>query len=55
MNLSGYIATRSPAEWRFDNGSLIMFVELDHTKDPQFTKIKSINATAAMIDEADGV
>src|SRR5215204_2148450 len=40
-------ATRSPAEWRFSNGSLIMFVEMDHTKDPQFTKIKSINATAA--------
>jgi phage terminase large subunit len=27
MNLTGYIATRSPAEWRFHNGSLIMFVE----------------------------
>lgn len=35
--------------------SLIMFLELDHTKDRQFSKIKSINATCAMIDEADGV
>lgn len=35
--------------------SYIMFLELDHTKDRQFTKIKSINATCAMIDEADGV
>lgn len=35
--------------------SYIMFLELDHTKDRQFTKVKSINATCAMIDEADGV
>jgi hypothetical protein len=35
--------------------SYIMFLELDHTKDRQFTKIKSINATCAMIDEVDGV
>lgn len=35
--------------------SYIMFLELDHTKDRQFSKVKSINATCALIDEADGV
>ena len=35
--------------------SYVMFLELNHLTDRQFSKIKSINATCAMIDEADGV
>lgn len=35
--------------------SYIYFIGLDHIKDPQFIKIKGINATCAGIDEADGV
>lgn len=44
--------------WKFlraGQGSYIFFVELDHTKDPTFFKIKGANITAAFIDEADGV
>src|SRR5829696_2055374 len=29
MGLTDFTTTRSPAEWRFENGSLLMFVELD--------------------------
>lgn len=36
-------------------GSFIYFVEMDHTKDPSFFKLKGLNATCAMIDEADGI
>jgi len=36
-------------------GSYIYFIEMDHTKDPSFFKLKGMNATCAMIDEADGI
>jgi phage terminase large subunit len=55
MGLTQYRENRQEMTWTFENGSIIMFLELDHTKDPQFSKIKSINATCAMIDESDGV
>jgi hypothetical protein len=56
MHLTAFRQTDSPIlQWELENRSLIIFKELDHTKDRQFAKIKSINATAAMIDEADGV
>lgn len=41
--------------FEFSNGSIIQFVQLDHTIDPQWQKIKSINATACGVDEVDGV
>lgn len=37
------------------NGSIIQFVPLDHTKDREWRKIKSINATKTSVDEVDGV
>lgn len=37
------------------NASIIQFIQLDHTKDRDWQKVKSINATAAMVDEVDGV
>lgn len=55
MNFTAFKENRADLTWTLDNGSVIMFLELDHTKDPQFSKIKSINATCAGIDEADGV
>ncbi len=55
MNFTQFNENRQELTWTLDNGSMLMFLELDHTKDRQFSKIKSINATAAMIDEADGV
>lgn len=55
MGFTDFIENRQELTWKLGNGSLIMFIELDHTKDRQFSKIKSINATCAMIDEADSV
>ncbi len=55
MNFTDFEENRQDLVWNFSNGSMIMFLELDHTKDPQFSKIKSINATCAGIDEADSV
>src|SRR3954454_19371697 len=55
MGFTQFAENRQELTWTFVNGSIIMFLELDHTKDRQFNKIKSINATCAMIDEADGV
>ncbi len=40
---------------RFPNKSMIQFVPLDQTKDRNWQKIKSINATTSSIDEVDGV
>lgn len=39
----------------FSNGSMILFVAIDKTKDRNWQKIKSINATCAGVDEVDGV
>src|SRR5688572_8372073 len=40
---------------RFPNKSVIQFVPLDKTKDRNWQKVKSINATKGSIDEVDGV
>ncbi len=40
---------------REGRGSFIFFREMNHTKDPQFFKLKSANLTCGMIDEADGI
>ena len=55
MNFTDYVENQQTMMWQLGNGSIIMPLALDHTKDRQFTKIKSINATCAIIDEADGV
>ncbi len=39
----------------FANNSIIQFTQLDITKDREWGKIKSINATSSGIDEVDGV
>lgn len=53
-----YKENKNELYWEFlreAKGSYIYFIEMDHTKDPSFFKIKGLNATCAMIDEADGV
>lgn len=40
---------------RFSNKSVIQFVPLDQTKDRNWQRVKSINATCEGIDEVDGV
>lgn len=47
-NLTDYV-------WNFHNGSQIWFIELDHTKDRDFNKIKGMELTAAAIDECNEV
>lgn len=42
---------RSDYTWTFENGSTIFFIELDHTKDADFNKIKSLELTCAFVDE----
>ena len=37
------------------NPSYVHFIEADHTKDRQFTKIKGLNMTCLFVDEADGI
>lgn len=44
-----------PPRFVFENGSIIQFIPLDHTKDREWQRIKGINATAAGVDEVDGV
>lgn len=39
----------------FSNRSVIQFIQMDKTKDREWQKIKSINATATGVDEVDGV
>ncbi len=40
---------------KFKNKSIIQIVPIDQSKDRQWTKIKSINATAAGVDEVDAI
>lgn len=42
-------------KFMFNNGSVIQFLGLDNSKDREWRKLKSINATASMIDEVDSV
>jgi phage terminase large subunit len=55
MRFRDFKAHQGTMQWTLGNGSILLPIALDHTKDPQFTKVKSINATCGMIDEADGV
>lgn len=50
-----YRENRAEMYWEFKNGSQIWFIELDHTKDPDFNKIKGLELTAGAIDEANEV
>lgn len=50
-----YKEDRQQMVWEFPNGSQIWFLELDHTRDPDFDKLKGMELTAAMIDEANEV
>lgn len=45
----------SEIKFTFNNKSIIQFIQLDHTKDRDWHRIKSINATAVGVDEVDGV
>lgn len=49
------VSGQSGETWTFKNGSIIDFVELDISKDPELNKLGGLELTAAMIDEADEV
>lgn len=58
--VEGYHYKENKVELHFEfmreaKGSFIYFIEMDHTKDPQFFKLKGMNLSCAGIDEADGV
>lgn len=55
MNLDSYSENKLEMRWSFNNGSTILFFEIDQSHDPDFSKIKSMNLTCAFIDEADAV
>lgn len=55
MNVSSYSENKLDMRWTFDNGSIILFFEIDQSKDREYSKIKSMNLTCAMIDEADAI
>jgi hypothetical protein len=50
-----YSENRADMYWKLPNGSEIYFVEIDHTKDPDFNKVKGFELTAAGIDEANEI
>lgn len=55
MGVTDYRENRQEMYWQFPNGSQIWFIELDHTKDPDFNKIKGLELTAGGIDEVNEV
>lgn len=55
MGVNDFSENKLDMRWTFANGSIIMFFEIDQAHDRDFSKIKSMNLTAAMIDEADAV
>lgn len=59
MGVTGYSENKLDMRWTIHNGnqpdSIILFFEMDHTKDREFSKIKSMNLTCAMIDEVDAI
>lgn len=55
MNVTDFTVNRLEMVWRFSNGSRFIFFEIDRAHDRDFSKIKSMNLTAAFIDEADAV
>lgn len=55
MNIASYHENRQEMTWTFENGSKIMFFEVDRSHDRDFSKIKSMNLTCAFIDEVDAI
>jgi hypothetical protein len=55
MNVTDYRENKLEMKWTFANNSKILFFEIDRSHDRDFSKIKSMNLTCAMIDEADAV
>lgn len=55
MNVSDYKENRQEMTWLFENGSKLLFFEIDRSHDRDFSKIKSMNLTCAFIDEADAI
>ena len=55
MGVDDYNENRNESFWLFSNGSRIIFFEIDHTRDREYSKIKSMNLTCGFIDEADAV
>lgn len=50
-----YRENMSELSWTFHNGSQIFFIELDHTKDRDYNKLKGLELTAGAIDECNEV
>jgi len=55
MNVTDFAENKNEMRWTFANDSIIMFFEIDRAHDADFSKIKSMNLTCALIDEADAV
>lgn len=55
MNVKDFSENKLEMRWTFENGSTILFFEIDQSHDRDFSKIKSMNLTCAFIDEADAV
>lgn len=55
MGVTDYKENKLDMKWTFNNGSIILFFEIDRSHDKDFSKIKSMNLTCALIDEADAV
>jgi hypothetical protein len=55
MDFTEYHENRQDMFWKFNNGSRIIFFEVDQSRDREFSKIKSMNLSCAFIDEADAV
>lgn len=55
MGVKSFSENKLELRWTFDNGSVIMFFEIDQSHDRDFAKIKSMNLTCAFIDEVDAV
>jgi PBSX family phage terminase large subunit len=55
MGVIDFKENRQELTWKFENGSKILFFEIDRSHDRDFSKIKSMNLTCAFIDEADAV
>lgn len=59
MGITAYSENKLDMRWTIHNGdqddSVILFFEIDQSKDREFSKIKSMNLTCAMIDEVDAV
>lgn len=59
MGITSYSENKLDMRWTIYNGdsedSIILFFEMDQSKDREFSKIKSMNLTCAFIDEADAI